>query len=80
MTRDDDFAHGLGRLLGPEGAQVGCEECFELLDCYVELVLAGADVAGLMPGVGEHLDDCLGCLEGYEGLLALIAARSEILR
>jgi len=38
----------LARLTGPAGPQVGCEECFDQLDRYVELELAGADAeAGL---------------------------------
>ena len=36
-----DLKHALGRLLGPAEPEVGCDECFELLDRYVELELAG---------------------------------------
>ena len=38
--RDDDV---LRALLGPEGPELSCEECFEQLDRYVELELAGSD-------------------------------------
>ena len=31
----------LGRLLGPAGPELTCERCFEELDRYVELELAG---------------------------------------
>ena len=37
MTTDDDRRELIGRLLGPQGAEVSCEECFELLDVYVDL-------------------------------------------
>ena len=30
------------RLLGPDGPEVSCEQCFELLDRYVELELGEA--------------------------------------
>ena len=33
----------MARLLGPVGPEVTCEECFDLLDEYVELEVAGAD-------------------------------------
>ncbi len=36
-----DLTDALGRLLGPAEPEVGCDECFELLDRYVELELAG---------------------------------------
>ena len=41
-----DLRQALGRLLGPGGPEVGCDECFEELDRYVELELAGEDADG----------------------------------
>ena len=38
-----DLTDALGRVLGPAEPEIGCDECFELLDRYVELELAGAD-------------------------------------
>ena len=38
-----DFKHMLGRLLGPAKAEIGCDECFEQLDRYVDLQVAGHD-------------------------------------
>ena len=37
-----DLKQALGRLLGPAEPEVGCDECFDELDRYVELELAGA--------------------------------------
>lgn len=37
----------LPRLLGPSGQEVTCDECFELLDTYVESELAGTDFVRL---------------------------------
>jgi hypothetical protein len=36
----------MARLLGPAGPEVSCERCFELLDHYVDLELAGEDADG----------------------------------
>jgi hypothetical protein len=58
----------LARLLGPDGAEVSCEECFELLDEYVELELAGADADRRLPGMREHLQGCPACHEDHESL------------
>jgi hypothetical protein len=63
----------LQRLLGPTGYQVGCEECFELIDEYVELELVGIEAGTLMPGLRTHLDGCSACNEDHEGLRALLA-------
>ena len=43
MTERPDLKQVLGRLLGPEGSEVGSDECFDQLDCYVELELGGKD-------------------------------------
>jgi hypothetical protein len=63
----------LGRLLGPAGPEVGCETCFDQLDRYVELELAGADPDAVIPGLRAHLDGCPACREEHESLRAFVA-------
>jgi len=63
----------LKALLGPEGPEVTCEECFEDLDRYVELEAAGADAEAAVPGMRAHLDGCPACHEDHESLKALVA-------
>jgi hypothetical protein len=63
----------LERLLGPNDAEVSCEQCFELLDQYVELELAGADADAEIPGLRAHLHGCSACREDHESLRALVA-------
>jgi hypothetical protein len=71
---DDRTRHALERLLGPSGYEVGCDECFELLDEYVELELAGADADTRLPGMGTHLVGCPACRDEHESLRELAAA------
>jgi anti-sigma factor RsiW len=63
----------VGSLLGPEGPEVGCEECFELLDQYVEVELAGGDTRAVLPGMDAHLEGCPACREDAESLRAVVA-------
>jgi hypothetical protein len=65
----------LGRVLGPCAAEVGCERCFEELDRYVELELAGADADATVPGMRAHLEGCAACREEHDSLRALAAER-----
>ena len=58
-------------LLGPEGPEVSCEECFERLDEYVELELGGLDAERRVPGMRAHLEGCAACREDHDSLLAL---------
>jgi hypothetical protein len=62
------------RLLGPAGPEVTCEECFERLDAFVELELAGADAERAVPGMGAHLEGCPACREDHESLVAFVSA------
>ena len=59
-------------LLGPIGPEIGCDECFDRLDEYVELELAGADPELAVPGMRAHLEGCPACHEDYESLMALV--------
>ena len=63
----------LARLLGPIGPELTCEQCFDELDRYVELELAGADADRAVPGLRAHLDGCPACREEHESLRALLA-------
>ena len=61
----------LERLLGPRAPEIGCEECFEQLDIYVELELAGADPETKLPGFRSHLEGCPACRDEHESLREL---------
>ncbi len=54
--------------------EIGCDECFEQLDRFAELHLAGKDAAEAMPLVQDHLDRCCDCREEFQLLLAVLQA------
>jgi hypothetical protein len=62
----------IDELLGPDGPEVSCEECFERLDEYVELELAGDDADDRIPGMRAHLEGCPACREDHESLRELV--------
>jgi hypothetical protein len=68
----DDRRALLARLLGPAGPEVSCETCFEELDRYVELELAGGDADAALPGMAAHLEGCPACREDHETLLVFV--------
>jgi hypothetical protein len=69
----DQHDQRLERLLGPTDPEVGCEECFERLDEFVELELAGLDADAAVPGLRAHLEGCPACRQEHDTLLALVA-------
>jgi hypothetical protein len=73
VTADDRRRALIARLLGPPGREVSCDECFELLDEYVELQLAGEDADARLPGMRAHFEGCPACREDHESLRELVA-------
>jgi predicted anti-sigma-YlaC factor YlaD len=67
----------LARLLGPAAPELTCEQCFEELDRYVELELAGRDADAAVPGMRPHLQGCPACREDHDSLAALVASESD---
>jgi hypothetical protein len=62
----------LHRLLGPGQPEVTCEVCFEELDRYVDLQLAGTDAESAVSGMAAHLRGCPACAEEHASLTALL--------
>lgn len=60
------------RVLGPDEPELGCEECFDELDRYVELELAGARADEEVPCMRAHFEGCPACREDYLSLRALV--------
>jgi hypothetical protein len=65
----------LDGLLGPEQPEIGCDACFDELDRYVELEVAGKNADAEVPGLRAHLEGCPACREEHDSLLAFV--RSE---
>ena len=72
MRTEDGRQDILTRLLGPSGPEVSCDECFELLDEYVDLEVAGEDAEARIPGMRAHLQGCPACDEDHASLRALV--------
>jgi hypothetical protein len=64
-----DFVHDI---LMTRPDEVGCVECFEQLDRYVDARLSGSNVSLMMPLVEAHLDHCPDCREESDALLTTV--------
>ncbi len=67
-------AHGpvISALLGPREPELDCDACFDLIDEYVDLMVAGEDAPSLHPRMRAHLTGCPVCQEEYESLYTLV--------
>ena len=75
---EPDLKGALGRLLGPADPEVSCEVCFQEIDRYVDLELAGRDADAAIPGLRAHLDGCPACREEHESLRALVGGEQAL--
>jgi len=79
MTRPEQQPRPLlDRLLGPPGVELTCERCFDELDRYVELELAGTPADQQVPGMRAHLEGCPACDEDHDSLLAFVASEPDV--
>ena len=67
----------IAALLGPGEPELTCEDCFEHLDRYVDLQLAGAQADEAVPGMAAHLAGCPACLEDHASLLAYAGGAAQ---
>ena len=76
ITRADQL---IGRLVGPPGPELNCEECFDALDRYVDLEFTGTTATAdtLVPGMRAHLEGCSACRADHESLLALLLSDQD---
>jgi hypothetical protein len=57
--------------------EIGCDECFEQVDRFIEMELSGLSAAEAMPLVQLHLETCPECHEEFEALLRALRATEE---
>jgi len=51
------------------GESIGCDACWDQIDRFAEIELAGKDASQVLPLVEDHLERCGMCREEYEALL-----------
>jgi predicted anti-sigma-YlaC factor YlaD len=57
-----------------EQEKLGCDDCFDLVDRFIEAELSGLTAAEAMPLVHEHLYICGECRDEFGALLEALRA------
>ena len=58
--------------------EIGCEDCFEEIDQFVEMLQGGQDPEQVMPLVKHHLDVCKCCHEEFDALVVALEATTDL--
>ncbi len=77
MFNQDIFRVLLREIAETREVEIGCDECFEQVDRFVEMELSGLNTGQAMPLVQEHLEICGECREEFEALLLALRATEE---
>ncbi|HZY57306.1 MAG TPA: hypothetical protein VFE09_05850 [Rubrobacteraceae bacterium] len=77
MLNPEDLNKMIRAIMETREEEIGCDECFEQLDLFVETKLSGLDAAAAMPLVQEHVEICGECREECEALLVALRATGE---
>jgi hypothetical protein len=59
----------MNAILKTRNEEIGCQECYNALDRFAEMLREGQNVEQVMPLVHQHLDMCRDCQEEFQGLL-----------
>ena len=78
MFNQDIFKMLLREIAETREVEIGCDECFEQLDRFVEMELSGLNTAQAMPLVQDHLEICGECREEFEALLLALRATEGV--
>jgi hypothetical protein len=54
--------------------EISCDECYEHIDQYVDMIRAGQDPAVVLPQVKDHLDQCCCCELEFNALITILEA------
>jgi hypothetical protein len=56
---------------------ITCDECFEHIDEYVDMLRAGQDPSEVLPQVKGHLVQCRCCEMEFRALISILEAEAE---
>jgi hypothetical protein len=69
---------GLARaIFTAEDEDITCDECYEHIDQYVDMLRAGEDPATVLPKVKTHLTQCQCCEAEMQAFIAILEAETE---
>lgn len=57
--------------------EIACEDCYDQIDYYVDMLRAGHDPGEVLPQVKAHLGICAGCDEEFKALISILQAHID---
>jgi len=74
MQMPAEFQKLIQMVENTQEVEFSCEDVYQILDQYTELVYRGEDSTQLMPLIEHHIEICPDCREEFEALLRILQA------
>ena len=74
MQLPEEFQKLIQMLEKTQEIEFSCDDVYNILDQYTELVYNGENTEELMPLVEHHIEICPDCREEFEALLRILQA------
>lgn len=70
------FANIMKMIFSVSDKEITCDECYDHIDQYVDMLREGQDPAAVLPQVKYHLSYCKCCVEEFEALITILEAQT----
>ncbi len=81
MTRPQTNTKQLDNLLkqiySVRDQDITCDECYDVIDRYVELLRLGKDADAVLPDVKAHLAQCDCCKDEFKALITILETNDK---
>jgi hypothetical protein len=65
------------KILSVPTEEITCDDCYEVIDQYVDMLRAGQDPEVVLPKVKEHLSQCKCCGVEFRALISILESATN---
>jgi hypothetical protein len=77
QARTDKLASLVKVIFAAQADDITCDDCFEHIDTYVDMLLSGEDPGTVLPQVKTHLEQCHCCETELQALITILEAGAD---
>ena len=71
------FANIMKMIFHTAEEDISCDECYDHIDQYVDMLQAGQDPSTVLPEVKQHLAQCRCCEDEFHALIAILENQED---
>jgi hypothetical protein len=76
ITKQKRFTNIMRMIFNTADEDITCDECYDQIDQYVDLLRAGQDPGEVLPRVKRHLEQCRCCEGEFNALITILEGQS----